>query len=122
MPSIYEPCGLNQIYSLKYGTLPIVRATGGLNDTIENYNHETGEGTGFKFLEPSCPAAYNTILWALETYHHRKPHMQMLIASAMKQHFSWDDSSKEYISLYKKARDKTIKKEPTPKHSNISQE
>lgn len=122
MPSVYEPCGLNQIYSLKYGTLPIVRATGGLNDTIENYNQETGEGTGFKFRETSCRAASDTILWALETYHHRKPHMKQLIGNAMKQHFSWDDSSKEYISLYKKARDKAIKKEPTPKHSNISQE
>jgi len=64
MPSIYEPCGLNQIYSLKYGTLPIVRATGGLNDTVENYNQDTGEGTGFKFWEPSGKAIYNTVYWA----------------------------------------------------------
>ena len=51
MPSLYEPCGLNQMYSLKYGTLPIVRATGGLHDSVENYNEATGAGTGFKFWE-----------------------------------------------------------------------
>lgn len=106
MPSIYEPCGLNQIYSLKYGTLPIVRATGGLNDTIENYNQETGEGTGFKFWEASCPAASNTIKWALDTYYNRKDHMKKLIRNAMKQNFSWEDSAKEYISLYQRAYQK----------------
>jgi starch synthase len=103
MPSIYEPCGLNQIYSLRYGTLPIVRATGGLNDTVENYNQETGEGTGFKFWEASCPAASNTIRWAVDTYYNRKDHMQKLINTAMKQNFSWEDSAEEYIRLYGKA-------------------
>ena len=103
MPSLYEPCGLNQIYSLKYGTLPIVRATGGLNDTIENYDQETGGGTGFKFWEPSGKAIYNTVSWALETYHHRKSHMQRLIQKAMKQDFSWEKSADEYVRLYEKA-------------------
>src|SRR4030042_1287030 len=103
MPSLSEPCGLNQIYSLKYGTLPIVRATGGLNDTIENYNQDTGEGTGFKFWEPSAKAIYNTVYWALDTYHNRKPHLQKLIRKAMKQNFSWEKSSIEYIKLYQKA-------------------
>ena len=103
MPSLSEPCGLNQIYSLKYGTLPIVRATGGLNDTIENYNQDTGEGTGFKFWEPSGKAIYNTVYWALETYHNRKPHLQKLIRKAMEQNFSWEKSSIEYIKLYQKA-------------------
>ncbi len=103
MPSIYEPCGLNQIYSLKYGTLPIVRATGGLNDTVENYNQETGEGTGFKFHEASGKAIYNTVDWALGTYFYRKPHFKKLILHAMEQHFSWDDSVIEYLKLYEKA-------------------
>jgi starch synthase len=103
MPSISEPCGLNQIYSLKYGTLPIVRATGGLNDTIENYNQETGEGTGFKFLEASGKAIYNTVKWALETYTNRKTHLNKLVRIAMKQHFSWEESAKEYLQLYNKA-------------------
>lgn len=106
MPSIYEPCGLNQIYSLRYGTLPIVRATGGLDDTVDNYNQKTGEGTGFKFWEPSCTAAYNTIRWALDTYSSRKGHMEKLIRNAMEQHFSWEDSAKEYLLIYRK----TIKK------------
>ncbi len=79
MPSIFEPCGLTQIYSLKYGTLPIVRATGGLNDTVENYNQDTGEGTGFKFNEASGKAIYNTVYWVLDTYHNRKPHIKKLI-------------------------------------------
>jgi starch synthase len=103
MPSISEPCGLNQIYSLRYGTLPIVRATGGLNDTIENYNQETGEGTGFKFLEASGKAIYNTVKWALETYNDRKTHLNKLVRNAMKQHFSWEESAKEYLQLYSRA-------------------
>lgn len=103
MPSLYEPCGLNQIYSLRYGTLPIVRATGGLDDTVENYNQETGEGTGFKFMEPACRAAVNTILRAVETYYHRKRHMENMIRMAMEQHFSWEDSVEEYLKLYDKA-------------------
>ncbi len=103
MPSIYEPCGLNQMYSLKYGTLPIVRATGGLNDTIINYNQQDGSGTGFKFYEPSSRAVYFTVKWALETYYYRKPHIKKLIKKAMAQDFSWDKSIKEYLALYRKA-------------------
>lgn len=103
MPSIYEPCGLNQIYSLKYGTLPIVRATGGLNETIENYDQDTGEGTGFKFWEVSSKAIYNTVKWALGTYYYRKLHFSGMVQKAMRQHFSWEDSVKEYISLYQNA-------------------
>ena len=104
MPSLYEPCGLNQIYSLKYGTLPIVRATGGLNDTVKNYNPSTAEGTGFMFWEPSCVAASNTIRWALDTYHNRKDHMKILIDRAMQQYFSWDESARQYIEMYRKAK------------------
>jgi starch synthase len=103
MPSISEPCGLNQIYSLKYGTLPIVRATGGLNDTVENYNQESGEGNGFKFWEPSGKAIYSTVYWALETYYNRKHHLQKLIQQAMAKCFSWEESAKEYVKLYNRA-------------------
>ncbi|MBN2274293.1 MAG: glycogen synthase GlgA [Bacteroidales bacterium] len=103
MPSVSEPCGLNQNYSMKYGTLPVVRAIGGLNDTVENYNQKTGEGTGFKFWELSGKAIYNTVAWALDTYTNRKPHFKKLIKNAMKQHFSWENSAGEYIQLYKKA-------------------
>jgi starch synthase len=103
MPSLFEPCGLNQIYSMKYGTLPIVRATGGLNDTVENYDQESGEGTGFKFWEPSSKAIFNTVNWVLDTYHIKKPHIKKLIRKAMMQNFSWEMSAEEYVKLYKKA-------------------
>jgi len=103
MPSIYEPCGLNQLYSLKYGTLPIVRATGGLNDTVINYDESTGEGTGFKFWEPTSDALYYTIGWAVSTYYDRKEHLQKLINSAMSQDYSWEKSTLEYEKAYVKA-------------------
>ena len=74
MPSRYEPCGLNQIYSLKYGTLPIVRATGGLDDTVEQYDEATGEGTGFKFWDASSHGIYYTVGWAVSTYYDRRHH------------------------------------------------
>jgi len=103
MPSLSEPCGLNQIYSMKYGTLPVVRATGGLNDTVENYDQDTGNGTGFKFWEPGSEALYNTIYWAQDTYYNRKNHFKKLIQNAMQENFSWDKSAKEYVSIYYKA-------------------
>jgi starch synthase len=119
MPSIYEPCGLNQIYSLRYGTLPIVRATGGLNDTVDNYNPETAEGTGFKFYEPSGRAVYHTVEWAVDTYRNRPEHFKKLIHNAMKQHFPWEKSVKEYIDLYRRAKEKVIRiRNLTPEYSD----
>jgi starch synthase len=103
MPSLYEPCGLNQIYSLKYGTLPIVRAIGGLDDTIENYDEKTGEGTGFKFWEASAKAIYYTVGWAVSTFYDRKDHHLKMMKNAMSKHFSWDDSAAKYMELYQKA-------------------
>jgi starch synthase len=103
MPSRFEPCGLNQMYSLKYGTLPIVRATGGLNDTVEQYNERTGEGTGFKFWEPSASALYYTVGWAVSTYYDRKEHMQKMIAAAMSQDLSWEHSARIYVQAYERA-------------------
>ncbi len=105
MPSLYEPCGLNQMYSLKYGTLPIVRATGGLDDTVRNYHESTGEGTGFKFKAPSPKALYNTIGWAISTYYDRPLHMSKMIESAMSQDFSWHHSAKQYVQAYHLAID-----------------
>ncbi len=103
MPSLNEPCGLNQMYSLRYGTLPIVRATGGLDDTVVNYNEATGDGTGFKFWEPSPRALYYTVGWAISTYYDRKQHMAKLVSAAMRQDFSWGRSALEYVKLYRKA-------------------
>lgn len=103
MPSLYEPCGLNQLYSLRYGTLPIVRATGGLNDTVWQYDEATGEGTGFKFFEPTERAVYDTAGWAVSTYYDRPHHMRKLTASAMAQDFSWDRSASIYERGYEQA-------------------
>ena len=103
MPSRYEPCGLNQIYSLKYGTLPIVRATGGLADTVKQYDEATGTGTGFKFWELSAHAIYYAVGWAVSTFYDRKPHLARMIRQAMAQDFSWEKSAKAYLAAYKRA-------------------
>jgi starch synthase len=103
MPSRYEPCGLNQLYSLKYATLPIVRATGGLNDTVQQYDETTGEGTGFKFFEPSPLAVYYTVGWAVSTYYDRPHHMRQMMAAAMAQDFSWNRSAGTYELAYARA-------------------
>ena len=103
MPSIYEPCGLNQLYSLKYGTLPIVRATGGLNDTVAQYDEATGDGTGFKFWEPSARAIFYTAGWAVSTYYDRPEHMRRMVQTAMLQDYSWSKSAGGYLELYERA-------------------
>lgn len=104
MPSLYEPCGLNQLYSLRYGTLPVVRATGGLNDTVEQYDEQTGEGTGFKFYAATADAIYYSVGWAVSTYYDRPQHMEKLIHNAMSRDFSWERSAKEYVSMYEQAQ------------------
>lgn len=103
MPSLYEPCGLNQIYSMKYGTLPVVRATGGLDDTVENYDETTGRGTGFKFWQPTASALHNTIGWAVSTWFDRPEHIALLRRQAMEQDFSWNRSAKQYLRVYQQA-------------------
>ncbi len=103
MPSRYEPCGLNQMYSLKYGTLPVVRATGGLDDTVQQYDERTGEGTGFKFQDANPTAVYYAIGWAVSTYYDRKEHLRRMIQQAMAQDFSWEMSTRQYERLYQRA-------------------
>ena len=100
MPSHYEPCGLNQMYSLLYGTLPIVRRTGGLNDTVQNYNEATGEGTGFilDYLSPN--SLYDTVGWAVYAWYNQKDHIAQMRKRAMAQNFGWDVSAKQYVDLY----------------------
>jgi starch synthase len=100
MPSLFEPCGLNQIYSLRYGTLPIVRATGGLDDTIENYDPDTGSGTGFKFYDASPEALTGTVKWAVNTWYTDRPAIDRLRLNAMHKHFSWEDAAKGYENIY----------------------
>ena len=108
MPSLYEPCGLNQIYSLKYGTLPVVRATGGLDDTLQNYNESTGTGTGFKFWEPSPLALYWCIGWAVSTWFDRPHHIVTLRYQAMTQNFDWLTSARQYVTVYHHALQKKL--------------
>ncbi len=103
MPSRYEPCGLNQIYSLKYGTIPIVRATGGLDDTIEPWDARTGKGTGFKFAEYNGEALLATIKQALLAYRDQAS-WQTLMRNGMSRDFSWGASAREYGKIYERVR------------------
>lgn len=103
MPSLYEPCGLNQIYSMKYGTLPIVRATGGLRDTVANYDEKRGKGTGFVFEAADPGAIYDTVGWAVSTFYDRPHHLEAMRREAMKKSFSWEQAARAYESVYEKA-------------------
>ncbi|MBF0238810.1 MAG: glycogen synthase [SAR324 cluster bacterium] len=103
MPSLFEPCGLNQMYSLKYGTLPIVRSVGGLKNTVEHYNILDGSGTGFVFQLPTSGDVVQCVNFALETYHKRPTHFQKMIRQAMQQHFDWRSSTIKYEELYESA-------------------
>ncbi|WP_295053389.1 glycogen synthase GlgA [Sulfuricurvum sp.] len=100
MPSLFEPCGLNQIYSLRYGTLPIVRATGGLDDTIENYANDSRHGTGFKFYDATPDALINTVGWALYTWYNDSQGFEAMQRNAMERRFDWTVSAQEYEALY----------------------
>jgi starch synthase len=103
MPSRYEPCGLNQIYSLKFGTVPVVRATGGLDDTIENWDPHTRKGTGFKFTEYSGEALLATIRAALLAFRDKEG-WQALMRNGMNRDFSWTASAREYVKIYERVR------------------
>jgi starch synthase len=102
MPSRFEPCGLNQMYSLRYGTVPVVRATGGLYDTVRNFDRRTGEGTGFTFEQYSAQGLLDTLRWALATFGDRAVWRKIQLAG-MQQDFSWDASAREYVKVYERA-------------------
>jgi starch synthase len=102
MPSRYEPCGLNQIYSLRYGTIPVVRATGGLDDTIEDFDAKSGRGTGFKFEAYDGHALVGCIRRALRNYRDAAA-WRKLQANGMSKDFSWKASAVEYVKLYEAA-------------------
>jgi starch synthase len=101
MPSHYEPCGLNQIYSLKYGTVPIVRATGGLDDTIKAFDGHSG--TGFKFRDYTGAALLLEIEQAISTYH-QPAVWQKLVQNGMREDFSWGKSAEQYLEVYQALR------------------
>jgi starch synthase len=102
MPSLYEPCGLNQIYSLKYGTVPVVRATGGLDDTIEEWNPEQGSGTGFKFQGANSGALQAALERALTAFAD-KDGWQRLMLNGMARNYSWEQPAREYVAAYQEA-------------------
>lgn len=101
MPSQFEPCGLSQIISLKYGTLPIVRETGGLKDTIKAYNEYTGEGNGFSFAPYNSNDLLTVVDYAMKVFYD-KPSWNSIIRNAMRCDFGWSVSAKKYLDLYKK--------------------
>jgi len=99
MPSRYEPCGLNQIYSLKYGTVPLVRATGGLDDTIAQWDPATNTGTGFKFQGTSSYDFLVALRWAVLTFQNKQA-WTTLMRNGMAQNFDWKQAAEQYAGLY----------------------
>lgn len=100
MPSLFEPCGLNQMYSLSYGTLPIVRAVGGLKDTVVDIFVDRQNATGFVFEQPSAEALLSCIQGALLFYHESPEAFEQVVKRAMRTHFTWQQAAKEYVALY----------------------
>jgi starch synthase len=106
MPSHFEPCGMGQMIAMRYGALPLVRETGGLADTVENYDGYLGErGTGFVFHWEEPEAVLGTLLWALDTYNKRRRAWEQMQTNAMQMDFSWDVSARRYRDLYQKVVD-----------------
>jgi len=101
MPSMFEPCGLGQMIAMRYGTLPVVRETGGLKDTVIPYNKYDGSGTGFSFSNINAHEFLFAIKDALDTYRNYPDSWNQLIRQAMNSDFSWEQSAKHYIELYK---------------------
>ena len=102
MPSKFEPCGLGQLIAMRYGTLPLVRETGGLKDTVIPYNQYTGDGTGFTFTNFNAHNLKDVMYLAINTYNNSKTAWKNLVKHAMEQDFSWDTSAKAYLDLYNK--------------------
>ncbi len=102
MPSRYEPCGLNQIYSLRYGTVPVVRATGGLDDTIEPYDPATGGGTGFKFHDYTAAAMLEALAAAVDLWRKDPSRWQALMREGMRRDLSWSASARRYVEVYRR--------------------
>jgi len=109
MPSRYEPCGLGQLISFKFGTVPIVRKTGGLADTVKDYNAKSGQGDGFVFTDYTPAALLDAIKRAVDLYRNKKAAWLALQQRIMDYDYSWDASAKKYVGLYMKALGKVIK-------------
>jgi starch synthase len=117
MPSIYEPCGLNQMYSMRYGTLPVVRATGGLADTVSDHEPKTGAGTGFVFVDATAEAAAAAIMRAVETWWNKPSHVARMRRAGMALRFPWSVGADLYERTYERAiaaRRSRRRSRPTP--------
>jgi len=101
MPSRYEPCGLNQMYSLRYGTVPVVRRTGGLADSVEHYDTASGSGTGVVFNDFDSPAFEWALNFALDLYA-QPPQWSRMMRNGMRQDFSWQRRTGEYLEVYRR--------------------
>ena len=101
MPSLFEPCGLSQLMSLRYGTLPIVRETGGLRDTVEPYNEFENRGTGFSFSNYNAHEMLGTIRYAKDTFYNKKREWNKMVDRAMMADFSWNVSARKYEDIYR---------------------
>jgi starch synthase len=104
MPSKFEPCGLNQMYSLRYGTVPVVHGVGGLDDTIQPYTARARRANGFKFRPASVEAMTRTLRQALRLYHDEAAWRPLMLRGMQEDH-SWQTSAKEYVKVYRRARD-----------------
>jgi starch synthase len=102
MPSRYEPCGLNQMYSMRYGTVPVVRAVGGLADTVRPFNPKNGQGTGFLFSDYDPAALWDALQRALTVYRTQPKAWRRLQINGMKTDFSWERSAREYVKVYRR--------------------
>jgi starch synthase len=99
-PSRFEPCGKTHMLAMRYGTLPIVHRTGGLADTVRNYNQDTGNGTGFMLDDLSSRSVYDTVGWAVWAWYNRRSQVESLGLRAMAQDFSWTEPMREYQTLF----------------------
>ena len=102
MPSLFEPCGLSQMMSMRYGTLPIVRETGGLKDTVEPYNEYENKGTGFSFAAYNAHDMMHVIKYANYVFSNQKEQWKGIVKRAMKTDFSWNASARKYEEVYDK--------------------
>ena len=100
MPSLFEPCGLSQLMSLRYGTIPIVRETGGLKDTVEAYNEFEGTGTGFSFCNYNAHEMLAAVRYAERVYYDKKREWNKIVDRAMAKEFSWGNSARQYEEMY----------------------
>ena len=100
MPSLFEPCGLTQLISLRYGTIPIVRETGGLKDTVKPYNEYDGSGTGFSFANYNGDEMLGVINYSKSVYYDHRGEWDKMVKRGMEADFSWNSSARQYEGMY----------------------